>query len=615
MGDGWTALERLELEERRQAQFVALAAHELRAPATVVHGIAATLGRAGDELTTSASALLHDCSTSRPGASSGCWTSCSTSRGWTREAVLDRSAPLRGPGAGGASSSSRSPASAPARSRSTSRRSSRRASIRRRSTASSATSSRTRSGTARAGPRGRRADRPPLPARPSRTGRGRRARLPAAALRPLQPRVDRRRRGARARDRAAVRRRPRRPHRLRAPAPHGARFRLVIPAPPRAGIAASIRSVCRRRGLRIVRSASPSLAAPGSPRRSACAGAVRRPRAAGRPSPGVDAGRRDAADAPTLVADGSDAGSTAVSRSASTAGSCASGRRPPLRLDARGDRDAGARGRPRLVLAHASGALGVVAVPATRRRAGAPRSTPAVRPATLRELGRDAAAPRAGDRSHARRRAVVVASKPGVRDRARRRSSPALRASALGDGAAASTAPLQRRRAAGSARRGRRGGRHGARARRGAGRAHHDGAARRHARRRRTLAKLLRFRPRGTQLRRSAFDRERLGRAVRPAARAVPQRADERALRRRRRRRARSSASHDGLDVDPRHSRSPRSPPPPRAAATAPPSSRCARCRRPDDRGGPGARHPRADLHLHDRDGPVVRRTASTTCT
>ena len=49
---------RAELEERRR-QFVALAAHELRAPATVVHGIAATLEERGDELDDEQLRLLH----------------------------------------------------------------------------------------------------------------------------------------------------------------------------------------------------------------------------------------------------------------------------------------------------------------------------------------------------------------------------------------------------------------------------------------------------------------------------------------------------------------------------------------------------------------------------
>ena len=49
---------RAELEERRR-RFVALAAHELRAPATVVHGIAATLEERGDELEPDQLRLLH----------------------------------------------------------------------------------------------------------------------------------------------------------------------------------------------------------------------------------------------------------------------------------------------------------------------------------------------------------------------------------------------------------------------------------------------------------------------------------------------------------------------------------------------------------------------------
>lgn len=47
-----------ELNERRSA-FVALAAHELRAPATVVHGIATTLDRRGGELPPERLRVLH----------------------------------------------------------------------------------------------------------------------------------------------------------------------------------------------------------------------------------------------------------------------------------------------------------------------------------------------------------------------------------------------------------------------------------------------------------------------------------------------------------------------------------------------------------------------------
>jgi signal transduction histidine kinase len=49
---------RVELEAGRR-QFVALAAHELRAPATVVHGITSTLEERGDELDPAQLRLLH----------------------------------------------------------------------------------------------------------------------------------------------------------------------------------------------------------------------------------------------------------------------------------------------------------------------------------------------------------------------------------------------------------------------------------------------------------------------------------------------------------------------------------------------------------------------------
>jgi signal transduction histidine kinase len=51
MGDAPTELDLVRAREQAMARFVALAAHELRAPATVVHGVAATLAARPDELT------------------------------------------------------------------------------------------------------------------------------------------------------------------------------------------------------------------------------------------------------------------------------------------------------------------------------------------------------------------------------------------------------------------------------------------------------------------------------------------------------------------------------------------------------------------------------------
>jgi signal transduction histidine kinase len=50
MGDVEPELERLRARERAMARFVALAAHELRAPASVVHGVAATMAARPEEL-------------------------------------------------------------------------------------------------------------------------------------------------------------------------------------------------------------------------------------------------------------------------------------------------------------------------------------------------------------------------------------------------------------------------------------------------------------------------------------------------------------------------------------------------------------------------------------
>jgi two-component system, OmpR family, sensor histidine kinase MtrB len=50
MDDAQSELEELRAREQAMARFVALAAHELRAPATVVHGVAATMAARPDEL-------------------------------------------------------------------------------------------------------------------------------------------------------------------------------------------------------------------------------------------------------------------------------------------------------------------------------------------------------------------------------------------------------------------------------------------------------------------------------------------------------------------------------------------------------------------------------------
>jgi len=58
MVDPLTELEELRAREQALTRFVALAAHELRAPASVVHGVAATLAARPDELTGARGPLL-----------------------------------------------------------------------------------------------------------------------------------------------------------------------------------------------------------------------------------------------------------------------------------------------------------------------------------------------------------------------------------------------------------------------------------------------------------------------------------------------------------------------------------------------------------------------------
>ena len=58
MGDSSPELAALREREQAMAGFLALAAHELRAPATVVHGIAATLAARPEELTSERGPLL-----------------------------------------------------------------------------------------------------------------------------------------------------------------------------------------------------------------------------------------------------------------------------------------------------------------------------------------------------------------------------------------------------------------------------------------------------------------------------------------------------------------------------------------------------------------------------
>jgi len=58
MGDVPTELDLLRAREQAMARFVALAAHELRAPATVVHGVAATMAARPEELTGERGPLL-----------------------------------------------------------------------------------------------------------------------------------------------------------------------------------------------------------------------------------------------------------------------------------------------------------------------------------------------------------------------------------------------------------------------------------------------------------------------------------------------------------------------------------------------------------------------------